>query len=148
MLECGSNIGGNIRFLNELSAAAYNVVSRSFRSEHAFNGSILESNLPRGAFDLVFTRGVLTHIHPESLLANLARMFEHSRHYVLIAEYFNRTPVMIEYHGERDRLFKRDFGNFAIEHLPLQVIDYGLLWGHVYDSAGFDDITWWLLRKN
>jgi hypothetical protein len=21
------------------------------------------------------------------------------------------------------------------------------LWGHIYDVAGFDDITWWLFEK-
>ncbi len=158
ILECGSNIGGNIAFLNEclpeakksvieLNPVAFEVVSKSYRLEHAFNGSILDSDLPRGGFDLVFTRGVLIHIHPDHLAANMERMFEYSRRYVLIAEYFNRTPVMIDYQGERERLFKRDFGKFFLERFAAQVVDYGFLWGQIYDSAGFDDITWWLFRK-
>jgi len=30
----------------------------------------------------------------------------------------------------------------------VELVDYGFLWGHIYDSAGFDDITWWLFKKN
>jgi hypothetical protein len=34
-----------------------------------------------------------------------------------------------------------------MENFPLKLLDYGFLWGHLYDSAGFDDITWWLFEK-
>ena len=76
-------------------------------------------------------------------------MFHYSRKYVLIAEYFNRTPVTIEYKGESRKLFKSDFGRLFAERFPVEVVDYGFLWGYVYDRAGFDDVTWWLFeRKN
>jgi hypothetical protein len=64
-----------------------------------------------------------------------------------MGEYFNRTPVSIEYQGKRDQLFKRDFGKLFIENFEVNLIDYGFLWGHIYDSAGFGDITWWLFEK-
>lgn len=158
ILECGSNIGRNIRFLNavvpdarksiiEVSPQAFERVRSEHQLEFTFNGTIAESTLPDGAFDLVFTCGVLIHIHPDNLLANMQRMFEYSKRYVLMSEYFNRTPVMLEYQGQVNRLFKRDFGKYFIEHFPVSVIDYGFLWGHVYDDAGFDDKTWWLFEK-
>ena len=158
VLECGSNIGRNIGFLEtclpqarmsliELSPEAYRVATADHRTEHSFNGSILDSKLPSGHFDLVFTCGVLIHIHPDDLLANMARMFEYSRKYILIAEYFNRTPVMIEYQGQANKLFKRDFGKLFLENHAVEIVDYGFLWGHVYDAGGFDDITWWLFKK-
>jgi hypothetical protein len=65
----------------------------------------------------------------------------------LIGEYFNRTPVSIEYQEETDRLFKRDFGKLFMEHFSVKLLDYGFLWGHIYDKADFDDITWWLFEK-
>lgn len=34
-----------------------------------------------------------------------------------------------------------------IENFEVSLVDYGFLWGHIYDSAGFDDITWWLFEK-
>ena len=90
---------------------------------------------------------MLIHIHPDDIEANMKKMFNYSRRYILIAEYFNRTPVMIEYRGEKDKLFKQDFGKFFIERFNVSLIDYGFLWGHLYDQAGFDDITWWLFEK-
>lgn len=95
----------------------------------------------------MFTTGVLIHIHPDDLVKNMKVMFDHSRRYVLIGEYFNRTPVMLEYRGEQNKLFKRDFGRLFVESFPVKLVDYGFLWGWIYDEAGFDDITWWLFEK-
>jgi pseudaminic acid biosynthesis-associated methylase len=158
ILECGCNIGRNIGFLEkilpdakksiiEISAPAYNFVTSQFELDSSFNGSIVDSNLSPG-FDLVFTTGVLIHIHPDDLLANMGKMFEYSGKYILIGEYFNRTPVMNEYQGLPNKLFKRDFGKLFIENFNVSLVDYGFLWGHIYDKAGFDDITWWLFEKN
>lgn len=157
VLECGCNIGRNIDFLNaalpdasksiiEISKPAFDHVTKQYKLAHTFNGAIEESDLA-STFDLVFTIGVLIHIHPDHLLANMRKMFDYSNKYILIGEYFNRTPVMIEYQGQRDRLFKRDFGKLFLENFSVEWVDYGFLWGHVYDKAGFDDITWWLFRK-
>jgi pseudaminic acid biosynthesis-associated methylase len=158
ILECGCNIGRNINSLNEIlpdskksiieiSNNAYSVVTNKYQLNHAFNGSILESNFPEKSFDLVFTMGVLIHIAPEKLLQNLEKICNYSSKYILIGEYFSRDPVMLNYQGEEDKLYKRDFGKMLIENFPLKIVDYGFLWGYEYDAAGFDDITWWLFEK-
>lgn len=157
-LECGCNIGRNIDFLQEvlpqarkgiieISKPAFEFVTSRHRVDQAFNGAIEESRLAPGSFDLALTIGVLIHIHPDNLLRVMQKMFEYSSRYVLMGEYFNRTPVMLEYQGQKDRLFKRDFGKLFIENFPVRLVDYGFLWGHLYDDAGFDDITWWLFEK-
>ena len=157
-LECGCNIGRNVDQIKiafpdanpsviEISKPAFNFVTARHRFEHAFNGAILESTFGKASFDLVFTMGVLIHINPDQLMANMERMFKYSKKYILIGEYFNRTPTSIEYQGEKDRLFKRDFGKLFIENFEVNLVDYGFLWGHIYDRAGFDDITWWLFEK-
>jgi pseudaminic acid biosynthesis-associated methylase len=158
VLECGCNIGRNIDFLGEVlpeaqrsiievSKPAYAFVTDRFAFDRSYNGTILESDFAPASFDLAFTIGVLIHIHPDNLLANMRKMFDYSRRYVLIGEYFNRTPVMLEYQGEQDRLFKCDFGKLFLENHAVDLIDYGFLWGYEYDAAGFDDITWWLFEK-
>jgi len=158
ILECGSNIGRNINFLNHIYPAAkksiievaekpFNVVTKRFELENAFNGTLLESDFPESHFDLVFTNGVLIHIHPDEVLQNMSRMFDYSKNYILISEYFNRTPVMIEYRGEVNKLFKSDFGKTFITNFDVELVDCGFLWGHIYDNAGFDDITFWLFKK-
>ena len=157
-LECGSNIGRNIAFLNslyplakksiiEISEDAFKIVTTNFELEHKQNSPIVDAEFEKSSFDLVYISGVLIHIHPNDILANMQKMFKWSNKYILINEYFNRTPVMIEYRGEKDRLFKSDFGKTFIENFPVKLIDYGFLWGHEYDNGGFDDTTYWLFEK-
>jgi pseudaminic acid biosynthesis-associated methylase len=157
ILECGCNIGRNIDSLEkvlpaasksiiEISKPAYDFVTNRHSLAQKLNGSILESDL-QGSFDLVYTMGVLIHINPDELLENLQKLYNYSNKYLLIGEYFNRTPVMLDYQGEKDKLFKRDFGKLVIENLRVKLLDYGFLWGFIFDSAGFDDITWWLFEK-
>ncbi len=158
LLECGCNIGRNIGFLEqvlpaasrsivEISEPAFRHVTANHALDQAFNGPLREAPFAPASFDLVFTIGVLIHIHPDELLSSMRKMHELSSRYVLMGEYFNRTPVMLEYQGQRDRLFKRDFGKLFIENFDVRLVDYGFLWGHVYDTAGFDDVTWWLFEK-
>ncbi|MBB1287112.1 hypothetical protein HRH25_22225 [Flavisolibacter sp. BT320] len=158
LLECGSNVGKNIGLLNhvlptasksiiEISPEAYEIVTSRYSLQDSFNGPIVASSFAEEQFDLVFTMGVLIHIHPEDLLANMQKMFSYSSKYILMGEYFNRTPVMLEYQGEKDKLFKRDFGKMFMENFPVKLVDYGFIWGHLYDDAGFDDITYWMFEK-
>ncbi len=158
ILECGSNIGKNIDFLNEMMPAslksiieisqpAFKYVSSHYELDRAFNGSIEDADFDEESFDLVFTIGVLIHIHPDNLLKNLEKMYKLSSEYILMGEYFNRTPVMLEYQGLKNKLFKRDFGKIFIETFQVELLDVGFLWGHLYDKSGFDDITWWLFKK-
>lgn len=158
VLECGSNIGRNIAFLEkvlpeatksiiEINPEAFKIAKENLNLKYAVNTSILDSNFPTEHFDLVFTCGVLIHIDPDQLLANARKIVSLSGKYILIGEYFNRTPVMLEYHGEANKLFKRDFGKFFVENFMLEVVDYGFLWGFEYDAAGFDDMTYWLFKK-
>jgi pseudaminic acid biosynthesis-associated methylase len=157
-LECGCNIGRNIEQLKlalpnakpsiiEISESAYKFVTSRYDFAEAYNGPILDSGLEKASYDLVFTMGVLIHINPDQLLDNMKKMFEYSKKYVLIGEYFDRTPVSLEYQGKKDKLFKRDFGKLFLENFEVNLLDYGFLWGQIYDPAGFDDITWWLFEK-
>jgi pseudaminic acid biosynthesis-associated methylase len=157
-LDCGSNIGRNIAFLKELLPEAksniielaeepYNKCLQDFQIDLSFMGPIKNAEFNK-KFDLVFTNGVLIHVNPNDLLKTMNRMYDLSERFILLGEYFNRTPVSIEYRGEFDKLFKMDFGKFYLENFPVKLIDYGFLWGHEYDKAGFDDITYWLFQKN
>lgn len=159
ILECGCNIGRNVNFLNtvfpeasksiiEVAKQPFEIVTNTYSFEYAENKPIIEAELPNAYFDMVFTNGVLIHIHPDELLSNMKRMYEFSSRYIIMGEYFNRTPTMIEYRNQLNKLFKSDFGKTFITNFDVKLVDYGFLWGHEYDTAGFDDITWWVFEKN
>jgi spore coat polysaccharide biosynthesis protein SpsF len=115
-LECGCNIGRNLDQLGialpgakasviEISKPAFEYVKSKHQLAKAFNGAILDSKFTDGAFDLVFTMGVLIHINPDHLLQHMEKMFSYSSRFVLFGEYFNRTPVALEYQGQQDKLY-------------------------------------------
>ena len=158
-LECGCNIGRNLKFLDiimpdasksiiEISNSAFEYVSKNYEISQSFNGPILDSNFSDNTFDLVFSAMVLIHIDPENLLENMKKMYSYSKKYILICEYFNRTQTSIEYQGEMNMLFKCDFGKLFMENFQVELIDYGFHWGQIYDEAGFGDTTWWLFKKS
>lgn len=156
-LECGSNLGRNLlslmrvlpkssQSLIEISPTAYKMAVERFAPLHSYNGPIKESKFPI-QFDLVFSMGVLIHVNPDDLLATMEKMYQHSKKYILIGEYFNRTPVTLPYRGSENKLFKRDFGRLFLENTDCKLVNYGFLWGYEFDAAGFDDITYWLFEK-
>jgi len=59
--------------------------------------------------------------------------------------YYNPSPVSIDYRGEKDVLFKRDFAGEMLDSIDgLNLVDYGF----VYRRANFpqDDISWFLME--
>jgi spore coat polysaccharide biosynthesis protein SpsF len=155
VLELGANRGMNLEALRTLMPgadlsgieinpdAAQMLESAGFK---AYRSSILDFELdhPR---DLVFTKGVLIHINPEALPGVYDLLHRAARRYVLVAEYYNPSPVEITYRGHASRLFKRDFAGELMErHKDLELVDYGFLYRRdpVFPQ---DDITWFLLEK-
>jgi len=158
VLECGSNIGRNINILNhvlpsatksivEISPDAFNIVTQRYKLATAQNCSIIEADFPLHSFDLVFTTGVLIHIAPENLIQNLSKIYSLSRRYILFCEMFSRVPKTVHYKNEDDLLFTRDYGRFFLDNFEVRIVDYGFLWGHYFDTAGFDDGNFWVFEK-
>ena len=157
-LECGSNIGRNINFLNhlypssaksviEIGKEPFDIVTNTYKLDSASNTSILDSNFNGKTFDLVFTSGVLIHINPDLLLQTMQKMYDLSSRYILFCEMFSRVPRTVNYRGSDDLFFTRDFGRFFLENFNASIVDYGFLWGHYYDDAGFDDANFWVFEK-
>jgi len=97
--------------------------------------------------DLTFTCGVLIHINPELLPELYTRLYECSRSYILINEYYNQKPVEASYRGHSERLFKRDFAGELLDRYPdLELVDYGFQY-HRDHNFPADDMTWFLLKK-
>ena len=64
----------------------------------------------------------------------------------MIAEYFNPSPITVNYRGEKKALFKRDYAGELIDRFHLKLVDYGF----IYDRDNLipmDNFTWFLLEK-
>jgi pseudaminic acid biosynthesis-associated methylase len=155
-VEFGANIGLNIHALRRLiphaalSAIEINATAvaelRRVDGLTVHHGSILEAQI-REPLDLAFTVGVLIHINPDALPAVYDHLHAASRRYVMVAEYYNPSPVAIPYRGHEDRLFKRDFaGELLDRHKDLRLVDYGFCY-HRDAHFPMDDITWFLMEK-
>ena len=156
-LELGANIGMNLRALRLLYPAltmkaveihddAARMLGEAIGGDNVWRGSILDYPGDE-AFDLVVVKGVLIHIDPDVLPVVYDKMYHASRRLILIAEYYNPTPVAVPYRGHADRLFKRDFaGEFLDRHAGVKLLDYGF--GYRRDPVfPMDDVTWFLLGK-
>jgi pseudaminic acid biosynthesis-associated methylase len=153
--EFGCNIGLNLLALHRLdprlvlegveinAEAAALASARGIGRIHT--GSIVEP-LEVEVADLTCSVGVLIHINPALLDRVYENLVRGSRRYVLIAEYYNPTPVAIPYRGHSDRLFKRDFAGELIDSHGLSLVDYGF-WYHRDRLVPQDDISWFLLER-
>jgi len=157
VLEVGANVGNNLRAISTLSSAELwalepndkarekLVENNIVKPDNAFGGTGADLSLPDGSVDLVFTSGVLIHIHPDDLLDNCKQMHRVAKRYVVCIEYFSDKPEELMYREHTNKLFKRDFGGFWMDNFPdLQLIDYGFVWKRV---TGLDNLTWWIFEK-
>ena len=155
-VEFGANIGLNMHALRrllpsaDLAAIEINAEAvaalRQIDGLTVCHGSILEPQVDR-RHDIAFTVGVLIHINPDALPAVYDNLHAASDRYVLVAEYYNPSPVAIPYRGHDDRLFKRDFaGEMLDRHADLRLVDYGFCY-HRDAHFPMDDITWFLMEK-
>ena len=156
-VEFGANIGLNLKSLQllypnislkgiEINQFAAEELSTVIGAENVFNGSIFDYKIDEKV-DLSLIKGVLIHINPDELDVVYAKLYDSTTKYILIGEYFNTTPVTINYRGHNDRLFKRDFaGEMLDKYSDLKLVDYGFVYSR---DVAFpqDDITWFLLSK-
>lgn len=156
-IEFGANIGMNLKALNllfphiklegiEINKDAYEQLKKLIGDDNAHHNSIFDYKSSK-QFDLSLIKGVLIHINPDKLNLVYEQLYKSSRKYILIAEYYNPSPVSISYRDHEDRLFKRDFaGEFLDKFKDVRIVDYGFAY-HRDPSFPQDDITWFLLEK-
>ena len=155
--EFGANIGMNFEALSvlfpdinlgaiEINEAAVEVLRNKFPKAEIVNESIIELKQKK-KWDLVLIKGVLIHINPDLLKDVYEKLYESTYKYILIAEYYNPTPIKVEYRGHKEKLFKRDFcGEMLDQYSDLTLLDYGFLY-HRDNNFPQDDISWFLIEK-
>lgn len=156
IIEFGAGTGQNLVALRnifqnrkidavELNKEACEKIIEKGCADRVFNKSIFEHE-PHEKYDLVLTKGLLIHIAPEYVNTAYNILYNSSKRYILICEYYNPKPISIEYRGNFDKLWKRDYCSEIIMQYPdLALVDYGFVY-HL-DDYPQDDITWFLLEK-
>lgn len=156
VVELGANIGTNLLAIHsvlpqaELNAVEINEKAVQILRSHGIvksitHGSLLDVLPP--VCDLSYTAGVLIHINPDSLKQAYKALYDSSRRYVMVFEYYSPAPVAITYRGHEERLFKRDFAGEMMDQYPdLMLVDYGFCY-RKDPNFPMDDMTWFLMEK-
>jgi len=156
-IEFGANIGMNLKALQllrpgidsygiEINAEAAKQLGETIPRDHVLHSSILEFQ-PQRCWDLALIKGVLIHVNPDELPRVYEKLVAAAGRYLLVAEYYNPSPVAIPYRGHCDRLFKRDFaGEIMDSYSQMQLVDYGFAYRRDPNFPQ-DDITWFLMEK-
>ena len=120
ILEVGSNVGNQLLVLQKmgfknLSGIEIQDYAAELSKSRAKNINIIQVSgfeipFKDGFFDIVFTSGVLIHIHPADIIKIIGEMHRCSKKYIWCFEYFSEEHKEIEYRGNKQVLWK---GNFA-----------------------------------
>lgn len=156
VLELGANVGLNLQAIKQLlpqadlSAVEINQKAlerlQGYGYVKAYHQSILNF-VPNLRYDFVLVKGVLIHINPDKLPKVYELLHQASSQYICIAEYYNPTPLEVNYRGHQGKLFKRDFAGEMLDKFDdLQLLDYGFVY-HRDHQFPQDDMTWFLLEK-
>jgi pseudaminic acid biosynthesis-associated methylase len=157
ILEFGSNRGLNLMALRqllpqaglsaiEINRKAVDELEKLGYLEQIYHKSILDFS-PDNQRDLAFIKGVMIHLNPEVLPQVYDLLYQSSRKYILVMEYYNPTPVELTYRGHSGKLFKRDFAGEMLDRFSdLQLLDYGFCYDRDYVFPNGDG-TWFLMEK-
>lgn len=158
LIEFGPNIGMNLQAIRilfpsidlfgvEINETAAKKLKGILGVDNVANESILDYQA-RKKFEVSLIKGVLIHINPDMLNTVYQKLYDSSSNFILVCEYYNPSPVTINYRGHKDRLFKRDFAGEMLEKFgDLKLVDYGFAYRR--DPAfAQDDVTFFLLQKD
>lgn len=156
-LEVGCNVGANLRWIAErlgqenvagvdVNAKALEELRRRLPDVDARRSSGAALPFEDASFDLVFTVTVLIHQDGDGLEAMMREVVRCSRRWILCGEYADDHEVEVPYRGQRDALFRRDYGGIYQRSFPeLRLVDSGFLPREA--STSWDDVTWWIFEK-
>ncbi len=158
LIEFGTNRGMNIQALStilpddfeysgiEINATAVAELKKLGLCKNIYHSSILDFS-PDYKRDISLISGVLIHINPNELQDVYQKLYDTSSRYIIVNEYYNPTPVEMDYRGHDGKLFKRDFAGEILDKFDdLELVDYGFCY-HRDNNFMFGDSTWFVLKK-
>ncbi|MBI4559558.1 MAG: methyltransferase domain-containing protein [Candidatus Hydrogenedentes bacterium] len=125
ILELGANVGVQLQALRTMGfGCVYGVELQDYaiRRAHEQFGPLalaeatgLDLPFADAVFDVVFTSGVLIHIHPDRIGEVLAEIHRTTRRYIWGWEYYADNYAPVSYRGRRDLLWKGNFTRMYLE---------------------------------
>lgn len=133
IIELGCNVGLKLTILEklgfknltgvEINKKAYEVAKKTHPNIKFYNSSIEDFDPGNERFDLVYTSGVLIHIHPDAINEIISKIIRLSNKYIIDAEYFSEELVEVDYRGHEKTLWKQNFPKlFLNQDKNLQII--------------------------
>ena len=119
ILEVGCNVGNQLFSLQrmgfqnlygiELQPYAIKLCRQSTQNIKVVCGSAFDIPFEDGYFDLVFTSGVLVHIHPSDIVEVMKEIHRCAKDYIWGFEYWAPEYTEVIYRGHPNLLWKTDF---------------------------------------
>jgi pseudaminic acid biosynthesis-associated methylase len=128
ILEVGCNVGNQLRMLQkmgfknlygiELNQYAVEQAKKNSNNINIIYGSAFDIPFKDGFFDLVFTAGVLIHIHPRNIKNVLKEIYRCSSKYIWGYEFYAPDYTMKVYRGHEQLFWKTDFPKLYANLFP------------------------------
>lgn len=128
VLEVGCNIGTQLAFLQkqkfknlhglEIFGPAVEYAKKHQQNINIVRGSVFDIPFKDKYFDLVFTSGLLIHINPRDIKKAMREIYRTSKKYIWGCEFSNPEYVVIDYWGNKNRLWKGDFCQMYLDLFP------------------------------
>ncbi len=127
IIELGCNVGLNLSVLSkmgfknltgiEINETAYSIAKENNPNVNFINSSIEDFN-STNTYDLVYTAGVLIHIHPDTLPLIIKKMDNLSKKFIFGFEYFSENLVEIKYRNNLKTCWKQNFPELIKQSNP------------------------------
>jgi pseudaminic acid biosynthesis-associated methylase len=154
ILELGCNVGLNFTILKnmgfrnltgvEINPQAISIAKQNHPDLKFVNSSIEEFNPSNDSYDVVYTAGVLIHIHPDSLGSIISKIVSLSKKFIFGFEYFSEKLTEIPYRGNTMTCWKQNFPNLYMDkHPELKIVK---LKKYQYVENNLQDVAY-LLEK-
>lgn len=125
ILEVGSNIGNQLLCLQkmgfrnlygiELQNYAVELSKSRTKDINIIQGTVFDIPYKDSFFDLVFTSGVLIHIHPTDINLALKEIYRCTKEYIWGFEYYADKYTEILYRGQKNLLWKANFPKIYLD---------------------------------
>lgn len=110
-------------------------IARNSNNYVVVEGSVFDIPFIDNSFGLVFTSGLLIHIHPNKLKDAIKELYRVSSKYIWCFEYYSEKCKSIVYRGHKNKMWRNDFKRVFQEQYPdIKVVKELMIKSSLYDT--------------